>query len=120
MKITLSILERRELATLLSQHAGDMGTLRVVREAREDLDFTEQEMDDWSEPCKESKLCGLRPESCRHRDKEYVFPKSLVKLLATKLRSMNEEKKLRPELYTIVEKLVPDLVEKDEPAEIEA
>lgn len=114
MKITLSIMERNELNKLLAAHTGDMGTLRVVREAREDLDFTEEELEEWAGPCKEAKICELRPEKCRHRDREFVLPRSLVKLLTTKLRGLNDGKQLSTSLYTLVEKTCPDLIEKDE------
>jgi hypothetical protein len=113
-KFILSVMERHALANLLAQHAGDMGTLRVVREARETLEFTADEVERWSENCTACPGCTRNPESCRHRDREFIFPKSLCKLVTNKLRSMNDAKTLTVGLYSLTAKFAPDLVEEPE------
>jgi hypothetical protein len=120
MKLSLSISERNVLNGLLAPMTGNMMTLKVVREAREALSFTDEEVEEWTEPCSEEPSCTRRPETCRHRDKEIVFGKRLVKTIAEVLKQKDSAKQLTPDMYTLVEKFCPELVEEDEEKPIPA
>ena len=122
MKVFLSIPERNNLSAMLAEHKDSMGgTLRAVREAREEIDFSDLELESWTAPCSATKTCSRYPEKCRHRDREFTFPRVLVKLIGQKLRELNEKKQLVAGLWSLVEKFEPSLLpeadaEEPEPA----
>lgn len=115
MQVTLNVNERMILSSLIGPRAGDVMLLKVIRETREQLSFTDEEIDQWAEggerllPCRITKDCERRPDNCCHRDKWFTLSKRVVKIVVDELTRRNEAKQLSLDLYTLAEKFCPKL-----------
>ena len=117
-EVTLSLIERRTLSSILAGHEGGMdGTLKAIREAREAFDLTEEELKNFTilwpgsqgfelrdKPCNESMTCQMYPEKCRHRDKSFAINGVVDKLIRRKLKKLYEDNKLLPGAWSLLEK----------------
>ena len=111
MKVKLSVLNRLSIVGLLPE-AGNIASLRINRELREELSCTEEEY----------KLCNFRPtpggkmswDDAAVPPKEFEFAKGSVReVLAeevkTKLRDMEKAGTLKMELVSLYEVLIEEI-----------
>lgn len=129
MKVQLNAWERAVLNSLLSQKSDNVMALRMVREFREQLCWSDEEMKLWGvkdnliewEDCKACKagkrIFGDPLEArCSHRLKSFTLNKPLEKYVYDLLKNLDEEKRVTPREVTLVEKFC---YQEDEPAEKE-
>ena len=107
MNTKLKIKERLILLNILPDQ-GNFATLKLVRKLREKLSFTEQENNEYEiELSNDGKSVKWNPEKDSiEKDMEFGdFENDLIK---SRLKALDEEKKLNDNHYSIYEKFVGD------------
>ena len=115
--VQLNPFERFMLQTLLVQKTDSVMAMRMLREFREALCFTGQEIKDWKvndsltawEGCDECEKTSVRSGqeaelNCTHRLKEFQLPRALEKQLYDMLKAKDESKQVTLGILSLVEK----------------
>ena len=133
MKVMLNAWERAVLNNLLAAKSDNVMALRMVREFREQLCWTDEEMKDWGikdnlvewedcPTCKTSRRMFGDPleARCSHRLKLFTLNKPLEKYVYDLLKALDDGKRVTPREETLVEKFCyPPDDEAEKPADKE-
>lgn len=107
MKVALTIAERIALFGVLPPE-GDIVTLRLIRELRNNLSFTEKELKDWG--IKMEKADGgmtiMWDSDYNNVTETFEIGETAKSLIVGQLEKLAEQKKLRMETLSLYEKLV--------------
>lgn len=102
MKVKFSVLERLLVLNSLPSE-NDITTLKVVRKLKDQLGFNDEEL----------KALNFRTDQSRTvwnnnvvKDKEYEIGDKSVEIIASALRSLNDQKKLTDSHISLYEKVV--------------
>jgi len=108
MKMKLKLAERFVLLGLLPKE-GNFATLKVVRQLKESLSLTEDEIKHYEvkQVAKENGDVQLTWNTEKAKtDKEFEFGEFSVDMLKAKLRKLEEDSKLEEKHFTVYEKFV--------------
>lgn len=106
MIINLNILERGLLNTILAPCAGDMLTLKIIRQLRESLSFTEEEIEEYR-----IRVEGGNMSWNSDAEKEFTIGKKALEIIVQKLKELNKDKQLQQPHFSLVMKFCPKLAE---------
>ena len=99
----LFVHERLHAIGLLPEQ-GDFLTLKVVREAREMLSFTEAEHEEFQFEQEEGAVRWKNPENPEDLQRDIPLGKKARALIAEALEKKNEEKELTEQFFSLYEK----------------
>jgi len=103
--LKLSVFERINLLSILPKE-GDFTTLKIIRQLREDLSFTEEEHKALQFEVFEDGRITWNAKAAK--DKDIKIGKKAESIIREKLEELNKQKKLRDEHFTLYEKFVGD------------
>jgi len=127
--MTLTPMERMLLLNVLPSE-GDFGTLKIVRELRESLSFSEEEHETlkvqrgWKCRLCQAEVLGATPIPCPNdgedmaptgqmvwddqegMEKEFALGAKAKELIVTSLKTLNDDKKLSNEHFSLYEKFI--------------
>ena len=98
----LSVRERLVLLSVLPQE-GNFITLKVVRQLREALSFSEEELKQYQFVQSEGRVTW---DDKAEQVKEIEIGEKAMDIISEALKKLNEDKKLKDEHFTIYEKFV--------------
>lgn len=103
----LLVHERLNLMGILPQE-GDFTTLKIVRELRESLSFTEEEHAELNFQQEGESIKWTMPEDAEMLNKEIEIGKKAEGIIVAALEKLNEDKKLTEQFFSLYEKFCVD------------
>lgn len=101
----LNVMERIVLLTILPQE-GNIATLRLMRKLREELSMTADELKKYEMKQKGDQLTWS-PKLAKE-SKDFKFDDFGIELIKSKLRKLNEDKKLEEKHFSLYEKFIEE------------
>lgn len=115
-KVTLQITERLKLSDLLMTEQDSYARLKIIREFREDLSFSEDEQK--AVEYKEVPAPDGKPGSYSVWDKdkdlgkEFVIGEIMLEIICNKLKKINDSKTLSQDQFDLYEVFEPEITSK--------